>query len=360
MPKGLRWKFLLMSVLIILSFVFVAPSFYKETPQWFKKYIFGEGLKLGLDLQGGMHLILKVDVDQAVINAVNLAAEDLKEALGRRQITAVRRKSPKPDEVLFAFPNKDAVAKVKNIIKEEFPNLEVAEEHLEGKFPTLVLRITPDEEKFIRENAVDQSLEIIRNRIDQFGVTEPVIVRQGKDEIVVQLPGVKDPKRALNLIGQTAQLEFKLVDDESVVDLNGLIRQAIEQGRLPADYDSKSLNSALKGLIPRDDEVLVQKDVDPRTNRVIKRPILLRKKVMMTGDAVKTAHVRIGGTYNEPYVALDLTDRGARIFEKITADNVGKRLAIVLDGVVRSAPVIRERIAGGHAQISGSFTPEEA
>jgi len=299
-------------------------------------------------------------VDQAVINAVNLAAEDLKEALGRRQITAVRRKSSKPDEVLFAFPNKDAVAKVKNIIKEEFPNLEVAEEHLEGKFPTLVLRITSDEEKFIRENAVDQSLEIIRNRIDQFGVTEPVIVRQGKDEIVVQLPGVKDPKRALNLIGQTAQLEFKLVDDESGVDLNGLIRQAIEQGRLPVDYDSKSLNSALKGVIPRDDEVLIQKDVDPRTNRVIKRPILLKKKVIMTGDAVKTAHVRIGGTYNEPYVALDLTDRGARIFEKITADNVGKRLAIVLDGVVRSAPVIRERIAGGHAQISGSFTPEEA
>ncbi len=360
MPTGLRWKFILMAALIALSVVFVLPSFYKDTPDWFKKYIYSEGLKLGLDLQGGMHLILKVDVDQAVRNAADLAATDLKESLGRRQITLVRRPSPNPDEILFFLPNKDAVGRVKAVLEDEFPSLELVKVKEEGKFPSLVLRLSPEEEKFIRENAVDQSVEIIRNRIDQFGVTEPVIVRQGEEEIVVQLPGIQDPERALKLIGQTAQLEFKLVDDEAGVDLGRLIRQAIDSGRLPAGYNIKALNSVLKGQIPRDDSIYFLKEVDDRTGKPRKTPILLKDKTLMTGDTVKTAHVRIGGNYNEPYVALEFTDRGAGLFEKITGDNVGKRLAIVLDGVVRSAPVIRERIGGGHAQITGSFTTEEA
>ncbi|MDL1958333.1 MAG: protein translocase subunit SecD [Deltaproteobacteria bacterium] len=360
MPTGLRWKYSLMAALIALSLVFVLPSFYKDTPDWFKKYVYSEGLKLGLDLQGGMYLILKVDVDQAVKNSADLAARDLKESLGRRQITLVRRQSPDPDEILFFLPNKDAVERVKAVLEDEFPSLELVKVKEEEKFPSLVLRLSPEEEKFIRENTVDQSLEIIRNRIDQFGVTEPVIVRQGEKDIVVQLPGIQDPERALKLIGQTAQLEFKLVDDEAGIDFGRLIRQASDSGRLPAGYDAKALNSVLKGRIPRDDAIYFLKEVDDRTGKIRKRPILLKDKTLMTGDTVKTAHVRIGGTYNEPYVALEFTDRGARLFEKITSDNVGKRLAIVLDGVARSAPVIRERIGGGHAQISGSFTPDEA
>ncbi|MBW1964545.1 MAG: protein translocase subunit SecD [Deltaproteobacteria bacterium] len=360
MSTVLRWKFILMAALITLSVVFVLPSFYKNTPDWFKNYIYSEGLKLGLDLQGGMHLILKVDVDQAVKNSADLAATDLKESLGRRQITLVRRQSPNPDEILFFLPNKDAVGRVKAVLEDEFVSLELVKVTEEGKFPSLTLRLSPKEEKFIRENSVDQSLEIIRNRIDQFGVTEPVIVRQGKEEIVVQLPGIQDPERALKLIGQTAQLEFKLVDDESGVNIGRLIRQATDSGRLPAGYNIKALNSVLKGQIPRDDSIYFLKEVDDRTGKPRKTPILLKDKTLMTGDTVKTAHVRIGGNYNEPYVALEFTDRGAGLFEKITADNVGKRLAIVLDGVARSAPVIRERIGGGHAQITGSFTPEEA
>ena len=360
MPKGLRWKFLLMTGLIIFAAVLLLPSFYSDTPQWFKKYVYQEGLKLGLDLQGGMHLILKVDVDQAVRNAADLSARDLQDALKHKQITIVRRKSASNDEIVFAVPNKNAVEQIKNILEEDFPNLELVEVKENGKFPLLVLKISPEEEKFIRENAVDQSLEIIRNRIDQFGVSEPVIVRQGEDEIVVQLPGVKDPKRALKLIGQTAQLEFKLVDSDAGVDVAALIRRAVNDGRLPAGADIKVINSVLKGQLPRGDAIYFMKETDSRTGRIKKSPILLKDRTLMTGDAVKTAHVRIGGTYNEPYVALELTDRGARLFAKITEENVGKRLAIVLDGVVRSAPVIREKIGGGHAQISGSFTHEEA
>ncbi len=360
MPKGLRWKFTLMAVLITLSVIFVLPSFYKDTPQWFKKYIYDQGLKLGLDLQGGMHLILKVDVDKAIQNATELSARDLKDVLAGKHVTLVRRKSPSPDEVVFALPNKSVLDKVRQVVEQEFPNLEIVKIDEDTGFPTIILRLAEKERQFIKDNAVDQSLEIIRNRIDQFGVTEPVIVRQGADEIVVQLPGVKDPKRALKLIGQTAQLEFKLVDDDVTVDLGTLIRKAIESGRLPVNYDINALNAALKGQIPRGDRVYFMKEVDNKTGKVRKIPILLKDKTLMTGDAVKTAHVRIGGVYNEPYVALEFTDRGAKLFEKITGENVGKRLAIVLDGVVRSAPVIREKIGGGHAQITGSFTHEEA
>ncbi len=360
MPKSLRWKFLFLAFLIVFTTVLLIPSFYPNTPDWFKKYVYQEGLKLGLDLQGGMHLILKVDVDQAVRNAAQLAAQDLKDALKRQGITIVRRKSQNPDEILIAVPNKSALENIKKVIEEDFPNLTIKKIDEEKKFPTITLALSKNEEQFIRDHAVEQSLEIIRNRIDQFGVTEPVIVRQGEDEIVVQLPGIKDPKRAIKLIGQTAQLEFKLVDDEANIDLGSLIRKAISDGRLPARYNVKQLNAVLKGQIPPGDRIYFLKEVDSRTGTVRNIPILLKDKTLMTGDAVKTAHVRIGGTYNEPYVALDLTDRGARIFEKITGENVGKRLAIVLDGVVRSAPVIREKIGGGHAQISGSFTHEEA
>jgi len=360
MPKGLRWKFALVIALVALSVLLVLPSFHKDVPAWFKKYVYSEGLKLGLDLQGGINLILNVDVDQAVKNSTDLAARDLKETLGHKQITAVRRQSPVPDEIIFLLPNKETVERVKSILETDFPGLELLKVKKEGKFPTLVLRLSPDREKFIRDNAVDQSLEIIRNRIDQFGVTEPVIVRQGKEDIVVQLPGVKDPKRAIKLIGQTAQLEFKLVDDEAGLDLGGLIRQASDSGRLPPGYDAKTLNSVLKDHIPVGDAIYFMKEMDNRTGRARKVPILLKDKALMTGEAIKTAHVRIGGTYNEPYVSLELTDRGARLFEKITGANVDKRLAIVLDGVVRSAPVIRERIGGGRAQITGSFSHEEA
>ncbi len=276
MPKGLRWKFILMAALIVFAAVLLMPSFYSNTPQWFKKYVYQEGLKLGLDLQGGMHLILKVDVDQAVRNAADLAARDLQDALKHKHITIVRRKSPSNDVIVFAVPNRNAVEQIKNILSEDYPNLELKEVRENGKFPLLVLRLAAEEEKFIRENAVDQSLEIIRNRIDQFGVSEPVIVRQGEDEIVVQLPGVKDPKRALKLIGQTAQLEFKLVDSDSGVNIASLIRKAVDDGRLPAGADVKVINSVLKGQIPRGDAVYFMKEADSRTGRIKNAKELIR------------------------------------------------------------------------------------
>jgi len=360
MPKGLRNKFIFFFLLILLAVFFTLPSFNKNLPSWWKKYLGSEGFKLGLDLQGGMHLILRVDVEQAINNTLAFSARDLKEVLQKREITAIQLQSNNPHQVIFSLPNKEAETQAKKIIADEFPDLGIVSSSIDGAFPRLTLGLKNAVLKDISDNAVDRSLEIIRNRIDQFGVAEPIIVRQGEDEIVVQLPGVKDPQRALALIGQTALLEFRLVDDQTQLDLNRLMDEAMRSGRLREGFSPADLNNALRPFIPADREVYLEKRERKETGTVEKIPLLVWSKTMMTGDAIKNAQVRIGGDYNEPYVALELNDRGARIFEEITGANVSKRLAIILDGVARSAPVIRERIAGGSAQITGSFTSEEA
>jgi preprotein translocase subunit SecD len=167
-------------------------------------------------------------------------------------------------------------------------------------------------------------------------VSEPEITLQGTDRILIQLPGVKDPQRAKSLIGRTALLEFKLVDEEG------------------------DLDAALKGNIPEGDIILYQRAVDPQTGGVKKVPFLLREKTMMTGEVLKDARIALDSQFHEPYISLEFDDIGAKLFEQITGANVKKRLAIILDDNVYSAPVIQERIAGGRAQITGRFTTDEA
>lgn len=180
-----------------------------------------------------------------------------------------------------------------------------------------------------KEDATERALEIIRNRIDQFGVKEPVISRQGAEGIVVQLPGVTDRQRAVDLIGKTALLEFKLVSD----DLE-LLKQA-RDGNIPEGYELK-----------KDDRG---------------EDLLIHKEASLSGDTLVDAVVKFDQSrFNEPYVGIAFNPKGAEIFAKVTGDNVGKRLAIVLDGVVQSAPVIRERIPRGEAQITGNFKVAEA
>ena len=188
----------------------------------------------------------------------------------------------------------------------------------------------------MKDNAIHQALETIRNRIDQFGVSEPVIVQQGESNILVQLPGVKDPERALELIGKTAQLEFKLVDEENA-------------------------SKAGSGTFPEGDEQLMMKSRNRDTSVTTTTPHTPEEADAFDGDMLTDARVRIGGEFhNEPYVALEFNSEGSRIFDRITGENVNKRIAIVLDNTVYSAPVVRERPSGGKASITGGFTPDEA
>jgi preprotein translocase subunit SecD len=184
--------------------------------------------------------------------------------------------------------------------------------------------------------AVDQALETIRNRIDQFGVSEPDIRPQEGNRILIQLPGIKDPERAIGLIGRTARLEFKLVDEEN------------------------SVEEALKGKMPPGGEILYQEIIDTKTGRMRKVPYLLKKRTLLTGEYITDARVQIDSQYNEPYVSLSFDNRGARLFERITEENIKKKLSIVLDDKVYSAPVIQDKISGGRAQITGRFTTDEA
>ncbi|MDD2317810.1 MAG: protein translocase subunit SecD, partial [Desulfobacterales bacterium] len=192
------------------------------------------------------------------------------------------------------------------------------------------------ETEHIKTMAVDQALETIRNRIDEFGVSEPDIRREGEKRVLIQLPGITDTQRAKQLIGRTALLEFKLVDDA---------------------HDPRT---ALEGGLPPGTELLYEVQTDPITHRTIKTPFLLHSQTLLTGVYLTDARVQIDSQYNEPYVSIEFDKKGAQIFERITGENVKKRLAIVLDKKVYSAPVIQEQISGGSARITGNFTTEEA
>ncbi len=360
MNTTLKLKFAFLIMVILLSIITVVPSFFAGTPAWWKTYLAPEGLRLGLDLQGGMHLVLKVNLKKAEENSLEFAANDLKDALAEQSISAVRTSGATADTVVFTLPNTGAVDKVKSLVAEDFPDIDARMETKEGSFPRILLTLKEEKRQYIKNHAVDQSLEILRNRIDQFGVAEPVIIRQGTDEIVIQLPGIKDPQRALKLLGDTAQLEFKLVADTAGLNLQELVLQAKASKEWQDGESMKKLNRALQNKLPENTSINFEKEIDKTTKREILVPILLENKTLMTGDMVKDAQVRIGGNFNEPYVSLDMTSRGGKVFAHITEKNVNRRLAIVLDEVVRSAPVIRDRILGGSAQITGSFSHEEA
>lgn len=360
MNTALKFKIVFIISVILFSLVTVVPSFYKDTPTWWKTYMAPEGLRLGLDLQGGMHLVLKVNLQKAEENSLELQANDLKDTLSGESISVVRSPSTQKDTIIFTLPNTSSVDQAKTLIDQEFPDINARIEAKEGSFPRIFLTLDDQKKEFIKTHAVDQSLEILRNRIDQFGVAEPVIIRQGEDEIVIQLPGVKDPQRALKLLGDTAQLEFKIVAESAGLNLNELVAQARASKEWKDGESMIKLNRALQSRLPENTSLYFEKNIDPQTRQEILVPILLENEILMTGEMIKDAQVRIGGNFNEPYVSLDMTSGGGKTFASITEQNVGRRLAIVLDDIVRSAPVIRERILGGSAQISGSFTHEEA
>lgn len=343
MKKNLKWKVGLILGTVLLSFIFMVPNmpFYMNLPEGLKEYLPKRGFALGLDLKGGVHLVFEVQGERAVEITTERIAKRIEDLLKKMQIKAdVKLQGTK---VIVSATDEGT----RKLIEDSYPGLDITlkEDHLE-------VSLSSAEIKRIKENAVEQALETIRNRVDQFGVAEPVIHRQGENEIVVQLPGYKDPKRAVELIGKTAQLEFRLLDEEA--PLAAELPQSIKP------EEEKEFLDSIKDRIPEGDIILFQRIVDPQTGEVRKKPYLLKKEVLLTGDLLSEARVAIDSRFNEPYVSLTFNSAGAKIFEEVTGANVGKRLAIILDGNVYSAPVIRERIAGGNAQITGSFSMEEA
>lgn len=333
--QSLKWRALLYSAITLVAVVYLLPTFIK-VPAWWEGYLPTDKIALGLDLQGGMHLVLEVESEKALENTLERYGSDLEELLYNEHIPFDYIKRVGTNGIEIKIAETDAKEKVRQILERNFPVLKQTKIDEAKEGVTFTLEVDKREALQIKKSATEQALETIRNRIDQFGVAEPSIQLQGEDRIAIQLPGIKDPKRAIELIGKTALLQFKLVDEENSVD------------------------DALKGNLPIDDEILYQREVNPKTGEVKRVPYLLKKRTLLTGDRLVKAQVQIDNRFNEPYVALEFDSRGAKMFERITEKNIKKRLAIILDNNVYSAPVIQDRIAGGHAQITGRFAMEEA
>jgi preprotein translocase subunit SecD len=315
MTKSLAWRFVLIGLVL-------AGALYSALPLEKK-------IKLGLDLQGGMHLVYEVQVEKAVETAMLRTAEDLKSALAKGGVAPGSVVTEGQRITIDLLKQEDAEPARK--AAKAFGELE--ESGSSGL--KLAYALSNQKAESIRQHSVDQALETLRNRIDQFGVSEPIIQRHGENRILIQLAGVKNPDRAKSIIQTTARLEFRLVDDNA------------------------SVENALKGQVPENLELLYEYRKD-ETGKSSSTPMLVEKNVLMGGDSIADAEVKIDQQYNEPFVSLGFDSEGARRFGDLTGKYVKRRLAIVLDGKVYSAPVIREKIAGGNAQITGSFTADQA
>ncbi len=332
--KNIKVRGIITLVIVAIALYFLMPSITQKLPSVWKDNT--DKIHLGLDLQGGMHLVMEVETEKAVESAMERISNDLKETLMEKRVRFKHLNREGEAVTTLELPNSQSREQLDIILKNDFPNLDIKSSEIVNGREKIYLKIKDKQVSTIKKFAVEQSLETIRNRVDQFGVSEPEIIPQGKDRILIQLPGVKDPQRAINLIGKTALLEFKLLDDK---------------------YE---LDKALKGNVPSGDIVAYGYKVDNETGRRVKIPYLLMRKTLLTGDSLEDARVSISNRFGEAYVSLKFDSQGAKDFDRITAQNVKKRLAIVLDGVVHSAPVIQERISGGNAQITGSFTMDEA
>ena len=324
------------AVLIIVSLVYLVPTFSNKLPEWWLKFLPKEKIKLGLDLQGGMQLILEVDTIKAIEAEIETAVEDIKDELRNEKIRYLDLKRNGSTGIELTFIRDEDITSFENLMNANYPDyvVEHGDRTEQGRAIRMVMQQSAIDN--MMKMATDQALETIRNRIDQFGVNEPYITTQADNRVLIQLPGLKDPDRAIKLIGKTAQLEFKLVDE------------------------ANNVNDALAGKMPAGDEVLYEIAFDPQTGKSEKIPYLLKKRSSLTGKYITDAGVKLDSQYGEPYVSLTFDRRGARIFEKITGENIQKRLAIVLDDSVYSAPVIVDRITGGKAVIENIGSTDEA
>jgi preprotein translocase subunit SecD len=358
MARGWYFRFSLLAVFVIASLMAITPTFFnlKEGSGFPLK----SKINLGLDLQGGLYMVLGIDFNKVYRDEVVGYARKVQGTL----------KDIGVESTLGTLNTSDSSDPKHTITLARASDLDLAVGKIKDFFG-YPLRITNQDgatiqfglgRDFVREiegTALSKSIEVIRNRIDEFGVTEPEIVSQGNDRIVVQLPGVKDISRAKDLIGRTAKLEFKFVNDEipptALADWLDKVKKAgieYKKGERWSDYVSK-LNAFLVNDLPKGYEVTFSKTINKNTNEITNlEPYLVESASSLTGDELQEAIVRIDQEQNRPYVGLEFKPQGAKIFEEITGSHIGKRLAIVLDGNVYSAPVVQGRIAGGSAQIT--------
>ena len=307
----------------------VALNLLPASPAWLSA-IGANPMYLGLDLRGGVHFLLQVDMQGALTSRYDALVTDLRVALRDQRIesTGIERDGM---SVVMSFNNAAARDRAISALRTRNPDLQMLE-RTEGVRLQIVGRLSQAAITAVQSSALKQNITTLHNRINELGVAEPIIQQQGADRIIVQLPGVQDVAKAKDILGRTATLEIRMVDD------------------------SPAANSALAaGTVPFGLERYLDRDG---------RPILVRRQVVLTGENLQDAQAGRDSQNQQPAVHLTLDSKGARIFRDVTRDNVNKRMAILLfekgRGEVVTAPVIRAEIPGGQVQISGSMTAEEA
>ena len=310
----------------------IALNLVSKSPSWLSK-IGAIPMYLGLDLRGGVHFLLQVDMKAAAEKAAESYLNDFRMTLRKERISYIG--AARLNEIVkIQFDSQEELDKAKKLIKVNYPDLMMSESS-SGKDKAIDISMSEMGKKKIQEFALKQNLQTLHNRINELGVAEPIIQQQGLDRIVVQLPGVQDTAKAKEILGRTATLEIRLVDEDKT--------------------DIATLESAQKGNAPFGDDLF--KDRDGRS-------ILVKKNVLLTGDRITDAGPGVDQQSGRSVVHVTLDGRGSNIFKQVTRENVGKRLAILLiekgQTEVVTAPVIQQEIGGGRVQISGMNSPQEA
>ena len=307
----------------------IALNLLSASPQWLTS-LHALPMYLGLDLRGGVHFLLQVDMPGAITKRLDSTAADLRSLLRDKNVrhAGISRDG---ERIVIRFRDAETRAAGQKILASSHDDLALAEVG-QGDDLRLIASLKPEALKRIGEFAIKQNINTLHNRINELGVAEPVIQQQGADRIVVQLPGVQDTAKAKDILGRTATLEIRMVDD-----------------------GPGALEAGLAGNVPFGTELYTERGGSP---------LLVKKQVVLTGDRLTDAQPGFDSQTNEAAVHLTLDSAGARIFKDITRDNVGKRMAILLiekgKGEVVTAPVIRTEIGGGRVQISGRMTTAEA
>ena len=323
------WKKFLVVLVCVLGFAYAAPnvvpsSYTEKMPSWLPN----QGVSLGLDLRGGSHLLLEVEVQAVIDEYLDSLIDGARTELRKERIRYLGL-GKQNGTVSVRIPDAADRDKALSLLKDIDSD---AEATLDGE--RVVLSLGEQSLKERTTSAVQQSIEIIRRRIDETGVREPTIQRQGDDRIIVQLPGIDDPERVKRLIGKTARLTFQMVDVENSI-------QDAQQGRVPPG----------SVLLPM---------MDNASGSGGPEQLLVKKRVDVHGENLTDSQPSFDSRTNEPVVTFRFDNLGARRFGDVTTKNVNRPFAIVLDGQVISAPTIREPILGGSGQISGSFSVQEA
>ena len=311
----------------------VALNLLSRSPAWLTS-MHALPMYLGLDLRGGVHFLLQVDMKGALTKRLDATAADLRSLMRDKNVRhgGIARER---DQLAIRFRDAETRNKARAAIETSQPDLQLTEVQ-DGADLKLTATLKPEAQKRIQEFAIKQNITTLHNRINELGVAEPVIQQQGADRIVVQLPGVQDTAKAKDILGRTATLEVRLVDDEN-------------------SQNPAVMEEAARGQPPVGTEYYVERSG---------APLLVRKQVVLTGDRLTDAQPGFDNQTHEPAVHLTLDSAGARIFKDVTRDNVGKRMAILLiekgRGEVITAPVIRTEIGGGRVQISGRMSTVEA